>query len=130
MGYQIEWEPRGILLRFFDEVPSQELMRAHEALHGDGRFDTAHYLIQDFSQARRVDLDDEDMRCRAYIDRVASSYNRRLRLAHVARDERLRRGLEAYVGWARELGIPWPMSICLGAEEARRWADGPPLSPP
>lgn len=130
MSYQIEWEPRGVLLRFFDEVPSSELMRAHEALHGDSRFDDAHYLIQDFTQARRVNLDEEDMRCRAYIDRVASTYNRRLRMAHVALDDQLRRGLKAYIGWAQELGIPWPMQLCQRDEEARRWADGPLPSPP
>lgn len=130
MSYRIEWEPRGVLLRFFDEVASSELMRAHEALHGDSRFDDAHYLIQDFTQARRVNLDEDDMRCRAYIDRVASTYNRRLRMAHVAQDDQLRRGLQDYIGWARELGIPWPMQLYQRDEDARHWADGPLPSPP
>lgn len=130
MGFQIDWEPRGVLLRFFDKVPSSELMRAHEALHGDSRFDAAQYLIQDFSQASSVDLDHEDMRCRAYIDRVASSYNRRLRMAHVSADDHVRQGLQAYIGWARELGIPWDMHLCAASEEARRWADGGGIPPP
>ena len=130
MGFQIEWEPRGVLLRFFDRVPSSELMRAHEALHGDSRFDAAHYLIQDFSQAHAVELDDEDMRCRAYIDRVAASYNRRLHMAHVSADHRVREGLQSYIGWARELGIPWDMHLCAASDEARCWADRGVPNPP
>ena len=48
MSYEILWETKGVVKRFFGHVTSNELFQAGVDLQGNVRFDQLKYVINDF----------------------------------------------------------------------------------
>lgn len=49
MAYDIVWEPDGVLVQFSAQLTGRELISATRQVHADERFDSARYVINDFS---------------------------------------------------------------------------------
>lgn len=48
MGYELIWEPRGVVKRFYGQVTDFEISSSVARIHGDERLDGLRYIICDF----------------------------------------------------------------------------------
>ncbi len=118
MPWEVVWEPRGVLRRFMGHVDGEQLLRSVAEVHGDWRFDTLHYSINDFLAVESLDLDQQALEQAAAETIGASQTNGRLEVLIVARDPRV-------VEVARRFVSPqlsnYPAHFFESIEEARSW---------
>ncbi len=120
MGYELIWEPRGVLKRFYGPVTDTDIAGSVARVHGDRRFDTLRYVINDFRDGtgHRVPLDAvEEI---AAIDDVASISNPHIRVALVAATPDFIELAKQYAGATLKL---YPTRIFSSLDEARNWLD-------
>lgn len=55
MAYEIVWEQEGVLKRFWGELTSQDLLEATKVVVGSARFDSIHYVINEFTEVERAE---------------------------------------------------------------------------
>lgn len=79
MGYEIAWEPCGVIKRFYGEVSSSDLMNASSTVQGDARFDDLQYVIFDFQDCISHSVTNAALQDIAAIDEFASESQASLR---------------------------------------------------
>jgi hypothetical protein len=118
MPWEVLWEPRGVLRRFVGRVDGEQLLRSVAEVHGDWRFDTPHYSINDFLAVESLELDQQALEQAAAETIGASQSNGRLVVLIVARDPHV-------VDIARRFTSPplanYPAHFFDSIEEARAW---------
>lgn len=120
MGYELIWEPRGVLKRFYGEVTDNDVAGSVAQIQGDRRFDTLRYCINDFldGSGHQVSLDAvEEI---AAIDDAASISNPHIRVALVAATPEFIELAKQYAGSTMKLH---PTRIFSSLDEARIWLD-------
>lgn len=125
MPHRIEWEETGAFVFFYGRVGSEELLRVNGRFHADRQFDVARYLIRDWCYSDPWEGGEELAERLARSDSEASHFNKGLRVAHVAKDRRIRQTLHSYLNASRRLGNAWEMRLFDSTEEARSWAMNP-----
>jgi hypothetical protein len=75
MGYEIFWEPKGVVKRFFGQVTNDDMMQAVVKTEGDRRFDALRYVINDCLAIEKLSLtaDEVDNIC-PEMTRMALQY--------------------------------------------------------
>ena len=68
MGYEVLWEPRGVVKRLFGHVTDDDLIRLSTAVWADGRFVDLDYMIVDLRDCRGHTVSDPMMIEIAAID--------------------------------------------------------------
>jgi len=86
MSYEILWETKGVVKRFFGHVTSNELFQAGVDLQGNVRFDQLKYVINDFLGIQGFSFSSGDVEELSAIDNAASGTNKNLKLAIIASD--------------------------------------------
>ena len=84
MGYQVTWEPNGVLKRLFGHVSDDDLMKSSTIIQGDARFDDLRYEIIDFSECLSHSVSDQALMEIAAIDDAASTAFRFGKVLHIA----------------------------------------------
>lgn len=59
MPFELTWEPRGVVRRYFGAVTIAERQRSFELICGDSRFDALRYTITDYREAVDYEIDDD-----------------------------------------------------------------------
>jgi hypothetical protein len=124
MGYEIVWQSRGVIKRYFGHVTSAELLQAVVDTESDGRFDDLRWVINDFLDATSFEVDEQVIQDIAVADKGASMSNVDIKVAIVATapdivaagNQYANSPLNAYptrifatLAAARAwLGLPWP----------------------
>ncbi|KXB31638.1 hypothetical protein AT959_04545 [Dechloromonas denitrificans] len=124
MAYEVDWEPEGLLKRFSGFVSGREFIQAVEQTQADPRFDEAHYVINDFSEASGHSLSEETLTQISAINYGAHASNPNCRIVYVTTDESLKERV-------RQVLIASNMSsyqteVCPSLAEARDWLDSQP----
>jgi hypothetical protein len=83
MSYEIIWEPRGAVKRFFGRVTSHDMLQSVVDTESDARFDDLRYVINDFLDIEELDLANTDIQEIAAIDGAAARSNPRITIAVV-----------------------------------------------
>lgn len=120
MGYELIWEPRGVLKRFFGQVTDSDISGSVARVNGDRRFDMLRYVINDFldGTGHQVPLDAvEEI---AAIDDAASISNPHIRVALVAATPDFIELANQYAGSTLKI---YPTRIFSSLDEARIWLD-------
>lgn len=123
MGYEIVWEPRGVIKRFYDHVTHRELSQAGAHTQADIRFDDLRYIINDFLDSSGVSITSGDIDEVAAIDQAASASNRRIRIAVVAIHPEIIALANHYASSPMNV---YPTRIFSTRSESRAWLDSPP----
>lgn len=84
MSYEIIWEPRGVIKRFWGHVTSNDLVQSVVEIEMDARFDTLRYCINDFLGITGISSSQQDVEDISVIDKGASLTNPRIKIAVVA----------------------------------------------
>ena len=81
MSYELIWEPKGVVKRFFGDLTSPELIEAGVKVEADARFDGIQYVINDFLACTGYSVHPVVVDHIAVLDRVASHTNPNIRIS-------------------------------------------------
>ncbi|QID19099.1 hypothetical protein G3580_16635 [Nitrogeniibacter mangrovi] len=118
MTYELVWEPRGAYKHFSGVVTADEFFGSIVQFQNHPDFDTAEYSINDFSDVDDFEILDKDVRRFTAYGAGAALTNPHLKIAIVARDDRVLRHVATY----RDTGLaPFPLEVFDTVADARRW---------
>ena len=84
MSYEIIWEPKGAIKRFFGDVTNIDLLESVEKIESDHRFDNLRYVINDFLACTTFSFDGSVVEDISVLDNGASVSNPDIKVAVVA----------------------------------------------
>ncbi len=119
MPFEITWEPNGIYKKFRGQVTATEFMKAIAALHGDSRFDSCRYSINDFLAVEGHNISELDVKKYAGFAIGAASTNPNIKVAVVTTDEQIIGLVNFYSAPGRS---PFPLKVFASLAEAKEWA--------
>ena len=127
MSFELNWEPRGVVKRYFGRVTGEEVFAAGIQSQGDRRFDQNCYAINDFLDCTEFVIDRKVLDEIAAVAGAAEISNPNIKIAIVAT-------LPAVVAATMEyIGLPlqtYPTRLFATRAEARVWiAEGSQASP-
>ena len=122
MGYELHWEDRGVVKRYFGQVSSEELVAPVVATEADKRFDTLRFVINDFLEAKSVAFTQADIDLIAAHDMGAAATNPNIKVAVVAAQPEVIDLVQRYMQVAVRA---YPTSIFSTMAEARAWVAAP-----
>lgn len=120
MGYELIWEPRGVLKRFFGPVTDADVTASIAQIHGDERFDSLRYIINNYLDATECSLSPASVEEIVAIEHAASIINARIRIALVVVAADFIAFADQYAGSALKT---YPTRIFSSLDEARTWLD-------
>ena len=118
MSYELSWEPKGAIKRFFGNVNAGEVQAANNKVEGDARFDGLRYVINDFLSCDKFSFDSNSIDEMAAIDGAASTINGNIKIAVVAT---LPEVLTAATQFADSALNLYPTRIFSTLADARAW---------
>ncbi|MEI7611777.1 MAG: hypothetical protein WCK63_02645 [Betaproteobacteria bacterium] len=89
MSYQVIWESKRIILRFFGCLTRNDLFQSVSTIHSDERFDSIRHAIADLLGVTGFSVTGDDMKERSAIDHAASRSNPYIRFAVIAGDSEI-----------------------------------------
>lgn len=118
LGYELIWEHRGVLKRFFGQVTDIDVSDAVSGIHGDERFDELRYVINDFRAGIEHSVSPRAVEEFAAMEQAAAITNPHIRIALVASAAKFVDLANQYSG-----SVPHdcPTRIFTTLDEARRW---------
>lgn len=122
MSYEVHWEPRGAIKRFWGRVSSQDMIRSVVETEADARFDSLRYVINDCREVDQIAFSSEDVSNVSAMDLGASRTNPAIRIAVVATMAELIAFAEQYANSALNV---YPTRIFATMEDARAWVNEP-----
>jgi hypothetical protein len=122
LGYELHWEDRGVVKRYFGQVSSEELLAPVVATEADKRFDTLRFVINDFLEAKSVAFTQADIDLIAAHDMGAAATNPNIKVAVVAAQPEVIDLVQRYMQVAVRA---YPTSIFSTMAEARAWIAAP-----
>ena len=118
MGYELSWEPHGVVKRYLGQVTDEDLVQSVIEVGADARFDDLRYVIKDFSACDAIAATPGCVEDIVIMDQGASVSNPRIRIAVVAVQKEALAIVEAY---ARFPLNPYPMRTFATLPAARQW---------
>lgn len=118
MGYELIWEPRGVLKRFYGQVTDSDIAGSVARIHGDRRFDTLRYVINDYLDGTGHQIPLHAVEEIAAIDDAAAISNPHIRVALVAATPDFIELANQYAGATMKI---YPTRIFSSLDEARSW---------
>lgn len=119
MPRQTILEEYGFLTRWWGTVTAAELIQMQEEAHANPKFDSVHYSIHDFSECDAIVFEQSSVEYMAAIDAAASKTNSTIKIAIVAANPDVVRGVNGY----QSAGLnPFPLRFFSSLDEARAWA--------
>jgi len=122
LGYELHWEDRGVVKRYFGQVSSEELLAPVVATEADKRFDTLRFVINDFLEAKSIAFTQADIDLIAAHDMGAAATNPNIKVAVVAAQREVIDLVQRYMQVAMRA---YPTSIFSTMAEARAWVAAP-----
>lgn len=123
MPFRTIWENDGIKWEFYDYVTSNEIWEANEVFFSDPRSKTAKYQIVHTLETTGVEWNPLDIVEVSANDVAASRSLKRLKMAYIANDDKIREKIEKYVEISRNLNSNWHFRGFESEEEARSWLE-------
>ena len=121
MPFTNKWKDNMIERVATGKVTGEEIIQSSLDMYGDERFDRLRYGLVDFTQAESFEIDEEEIKKVAYMDRAAARSNPNLKIAIVAPQDVINRLANSYVVFAE--ASPWEAEVLNTLEEARQWLE-------
>ena len=122
MGFQLHWENRGVVKRYFGRVSAEELIAPVIATEADPRFDRLRYVINDFLDITSVTFTQIDVDEIAAYDMGAALTNPHIKVAVVVARADVIDLVSRYI---KASGMAYPTRTFFTMEEARAWVAEP-----
>lgn len=118
MPYQITFEKQGLLVRWWGQATTAELIHVQEQAHVHAAFETFHHAIHDFRECEHFVYVQSDIEYSAALDRAASMTNENIRIAIVGANDAVAKAARAYLSTSLS---PYPVRFFTTMDEARAW---------
>lgn len=120
MAYEIVWETKGAVKRFFGHVSDAEVLQAGLDIECDWRFDRLSFVINDFLACEGFSDSDGTVDEISAIDNAAALSNPKIRIAVIATAPEIVAAAEQYA--ASPMNV-YPTRIFACPADARKWLD-------
>ena len=121
MPYELIWEDRGVIFRFWDVVSDDDLKQSNLDAYGHPRFADIAYELVDFTNVTEFGFSNDTVRLVAEWDFKASKRNPSMRLAIVGEDKLLLGLANMYRLTLDSQGGTWEQDAFATMDEARSW---------
>lgn len=118
MSYRLDWEKRGVIKHFFDDVTARDMVDSVIEVESDSRFDELRYVINDFLDITGCSAGVPEIEEVSVMDRGAAATNHRIRIAVVTTHPTV---IELATLYANSPINAYPTKIFATREEARAW---------
>lgn len=122
MSYELIWERKGVVRRFYGDVTIGNLIKASDEVQGDLRFDELRYVISDFTDCTKFVFDGSEVEELAATDGAAAYNNRQIKSAVVVT---LPEAVAAARYYEKSPLNAYPTRIFSTLEDARAWLGMP-----
>lgn len=119
MPHSNSWEEKGLCRIFTDKVSAEEVLKSNLSLHGDKRFDSIKYVINDFTRITDFEISDRGISTIVAVDNAAAITNPNIKIAIVSTYEEFLSWVELYVESMK--GTPLECQIFADIDSAYRW---------
>jgi hypothetical protein len=116
--YEVVWEVRGVIKRFFGHVTDHDMLQSVLDIESDSRFDDLRYVINDFSGITGSSISIPTIEDISIADSGAARSNPSIRVAVVTTSPEIRRMAEHY---ANSPMNAYETRIFATEAEARNW---------
>ena len=123
MAHENIWEEKGLYRVFSNVISGKEVLDSNLELHGDPRFDTINYVLNDFSTIEDFQVSEMDITLIANIDAVAARSKPALKIAIVATYEPLLEWIHKYS--EKMVNSIFETHLFDNLEDARQWCSSP-----
>ena len=127
MSFELVWEPRGVVKRYFGRVTGEEVFAAGIQSQGDHRFDQNRYAINDFLDCTEFVFDQKVLDEIAAFAGAAEISNPNIKIAIVATLPTVVAATMEYIGLPLQT---YPTRLFATREEARAWIAEGGQAPP
>lgn len=118
MSYELIWEPRGVVKRYYGVLTSTDLVEPVERTEADPRFDALRYVINDFVAVERLELAPFDVEYVAAVDHAAAKSNHNIWIAVVTTASDVIALVERYGELSQDA---YPTRVFETMTQARAW---------
>ena len=127
MSFELVWEPKGVVKRYFGRVTGEEVFAAGIQSQGDHRFDQNRYAINDFLDCTEFVIDRKVLDEIAAFAGAAEISNPNIKIAIVATLPTVVAATMEYIGLPLQT---YPTRLFATREEARAWIAEGGQAPP
>ncbi len=121
MPYEINWEKKGVLVRFNGIFSYKENMNANIELYSDSKFENLKYIIWDLSKISEVNINEEEAKITGMQDKLTASKLPEVKMAIVALDKRVKNLCHEYVAYSQNINKGWTFMVSDNLESIRTW---------
>ena len=124
MAYQVIWDGKGVHISFKGHFTVEDYIQANSEIYSDSRIDNIKYIIKDMAEIEVFDVDTQDgLFLPVALDKGASRYLQRLKVALVATSTETRQIWQDYIKWSYRLRSRWTFQLFFELENAKRWLE-------
>lgn len=118
MTLQLIWEEVGVVRKFSETLTAHDINMSLEEVHGDSRFSSLKYSINDFLEVTRIDVSKAALAGAAFRTIGDSRSNNHILVAIVATNPELTALADFYSSPAY---MPYPAKLFSTVSDARNW---------
>ena len=119
MPFNMEWKSDNCIISFSGNVNSDELIRVSNTIIGSSRFDSSEYTIYDLRNIDMSNLNEDDIKIIAAIDKGSTRWNKHLKVACVVNDDYSKNLVLEYKKIM--FMTNWEIGLFSNLDEANNW---------
>lgn len=119
MSYELEWFESDVIVSFTGDTDFDEIIEASNFIIGSPKFDNMAYAIYNYSGIDKFNLVNDDIIVLAALNKKASLWNPRIRLAFVGKEEYLYNMLKYYISLMDD--VEWNIRVFEDLEKSLKW---------
>ena len=119
MGYNINWEDKGVFVVFNETATGKEVIKIDDILYSHDNFERYKYQLWDFSEAIDINFTDEEMEIIGVLDKAASVWNKSMFVGIISTHKEFRESIEIYKKEIADIG--WVCELFEDKESARKY---------
>jgi hypothetical protein len=121
MAFDIKWLGNNVIITMTGEVDFNEIDMANGMLYGDARFEHMNYQLFDLGKVEKIKLNAKDFELIGALDKNSSTWNRKMKVAVVLKDEEMMKLIEVYKNVMKE--TEWEIEVFKTLEDAQKWCE-------
>ena len=119
MKYKIEWTHNNPMITFHGDISFQDLYPVDGKIYGDSRFEMMKYIIYNLLDANSFYLNHLDLKVISTLDKSASRWNKKIKLACVSQDNNTKKVTLEYKNLMVDSN--WEIGLFDTVDEALAW---------
>jgi uncharacterized protein (DUF2342 family) len=121
MSYKFHWAENNVHVIFKGDIDFDEIVEVANTIIGSPKFDLMKYAIFDYLNVNKYDLKIDDIEAIASLNKHASLWNEKIRLALVDNEVYITKMLKEYIKMMN--GVKWQIKRFDTLEESLIWCN-------